>query len=655
MRYVVLILSLLFLFCNLQNLIAQTYDRTGKDHALFFAVSDYEEWGDLKGPVPNAKAIAKLLEDDYGFKTEVVENPTRSDILNKLAQYNNPDKYEDDSQLLIFFGGHGNLDHFNTGIFAPSNASKKDMEGVSYIAYNRISQIIDNFPCKHIVLLIDACYSGNVIQPFYGFRGSNFGKRKGDSEDNYIRAKFIEAHKGYTRFVLTSGDEERTPDPSRFAEGIITGLKNGYNKEGLLSIDQLYSNFLKDKNPQPQRGSFGKQSNGDFLFLKKKEIATPNYQSQLYTVSKQQADEFKRNNNYKAAIETYKKAIRYGTAAQQLECENQITDCNYLAAMQEGRQLLAKSDCQNAKLSFQKALNYKPNDVKALQQIIAADDCLEDKSNSKNEESTEKLTSGTVIKDLPWLEMVYVEGGTFNMGSKEGISDEQPIHEVQVGDYYIGKYEVTVFQFKQFIDATGYQTDAEKEGYSSIWNGSSWEKSEGVNWEYDTKGNKRLNNDYNHPVIHVSWNDAIAFCNWISEKMNLKYRLPTEAEWEYAARGGSKSKGYTYAGGNSLDEVAWNNTNSGSKTHPVGEKKTNELGIHDMSGNVWEWCSDWYENDYYGNSAKENPQGPENGDYRVLRGGSWDGNSYNCRVANRYRHNPNFRDKYDGFRLVRDS
>ena len=263
--------------------------------------------------------------------------------------------------------------------------------------------------------------------------------------------------------------------------------------------------------------------------------------------------------------------------------------------------------------------------------------------------------NGDIIKDLPWLEMVYVEGGTFKMGSEEGDSDEKPIHEVSVNNYYIGMYEVTVAQFKRFIDATSYQTDAEKDGDSYIWNGSEWEKKAGINWEYDTQGNRRPESEYQHPVIHVSWNDCKAFCNWLSKETGEDYRLPTEAEWEYVARGGNKSKGYNYSGSNSLDELAWYNGNSGSKTHSVGDKESNELGIYDISGNVWEWCSDWYGADYYGKSPKENPQGPENGEYRVVRGGSWGNSDNSCRVAGRNSVNPNSRVNDLGFRLVRDS
>jgi formylglycine-generating enzyme required for sulfatase activity len=254
-----------------------------------------------------------------------------------------------------------------------------------------------------------------------------------------------------------------------------------------------------------------------------------------------------------------------------------------------------------------------------------------------------------VDKNLP--EMVFVKGGTFQMGSEDGGDDEKPIHSITVSDFYIGKYEVTVAEFEKFIKAAGYKTDAEKEGYSYIWI-DKWEKMEGVYWKYDAEGNQKLRSDYNHPVIHVSWNDATAYCKWLKETTGKGYRLPTEAEWEYAAGGGNKSKGYTYSGSNTIGNVAWYYKNSDSKTHPVGQKSSNELGIYDMSGNVWEWCSDWYGSDYYKNSSSNNPKGANSGTYRVLRGGAWDGSPASCRIADRSISTPAYRYNNVGFRVV---
>ena len=221
-------------------------------------------------------------------------------------------------------------------------------------------------------------------------------------------------------------------------------------------------------------------------------------------------------------------------------------------------------------------------------------------------------------------EMIRVEGGTFTMGSNSGYDDAKPTHQVTLDGFQIGKYPVTVGQYKAFVEATGRSMP------------------DAPSWGWQDK----------HPMVMVNYNDAVAYCNWLSEKYGGDWRLPTEAEWEYAARGGNKSRGYTYAGGNDLWDVAWYEDNAGGQTQSVGRKKANELGIHDMTGNVWEWCRDWYDEDYYSNSPSANPRGPSSGSFRVLRGGSWNHSATYCRVALRSYSAPSFRRTFRGFRVV---
>jgi formylglycine-generating enzyme required for sulfatase activity len=217
------------------------------------------------------------------------------------------------------------------------------------------------------------------------------------------------------------------------------------------------------------------------------------------------------------------------------------------------------------------------------------------------------------------------------MGSNDGESDEKPVHPVTVGDFYMGKYEVTVAQFRQFVNETGYQTDAGKGDGSYIWTGSAWEKRSGVTWKCDAVGNIRPQGAYNHPVIHVSWNDANEYCLWLSRKTGKSYRLPNEAEWEYAAGSGTPHTKYSWGfgdpygknGGNVADESAtrkfeWTGTWGGydddhETTAPVGSFNPNDFGLYDMTGNVWEWCGDWYGSNYYKSSPSLNPKGASEG------------------------------------------
>lgn len=252
------------------------------------------------------------------------------------------------------------------------------------------------------------------------------------------------------------------------------------------------------------------------------------------------------------------------------------------------------------------------------------------------------------------LETVFVKGGMFTMGCQmsqsDCFSDEKIPHEVTLSDFHIGKYEVTVAQFAKFIEATNYKTDAEKMGWCYVWRQKGWSKKDNVNWKCDVNGKELAVSNYNHPVIHVSWNDAKSYCEWLSKTTGKTYRLPTEAEWEYAAGGGSQSQNFKFSGSNSIDEVAWYKSNSDNSVHPVGTKKSNELGIYDMTGNVWEWCSDWYGR--YQSEAQTDPLGPSFGKDYILRGGSWC-NAEDCgRKSNRNGNNPDYRGSRAGFRVV---
>lgn len=236
------------------------------------------------------------------------------------------------------------------------------------------------------------------------------------------------------------------------------------------------------------------------------------------------------------------------------------------------------------------------------------------------------VNSVVAQKKIKEPKMVFVEGGTFKMGSLKGESDEQPEHDVTVKSFYISKTEITVGEYYQFCEESG------------------WPKPEVPMWGDDEK----------LPVVNVSWKDAGAYALWLSRKTGKKFRLPTEAEWEFAARGGIKSGGYIYSGGKNPDKIAWYyETTYGSSAQHVASKAENELGIFDMSGNVWEWCKDSYTWKYYVEKDKDGyTKAISGGNYRVIRGGGWDSEASHCRTTNRDRDVPESKKDNLGFRVV---
>lgn len=257
------------------------------------------------------------------------------------------------------------------------------------------------------------------------------------------------------------------------------------------------------------------------------------------------------------------------------------------------------------------------------------------------------ITLQFLAEQLPGIplpgEFVFIKGGSFMMGSPDdetGRSDDETQHQVHVSDFYIGKYPITIAQFQTFIRESKLGTDINKTGSSKILN---------------NKGPTAKQ----HPVVDVSWNEAIDYCQWLSNKLKAIFRLPTEAEWEYACRAGTTTPFNTGVNLSSAQSNYEGNYSEGKylvKTAPVGSYPPNSWGVYDMHGNVREWCLDWHGEEYYNECNQQgivvNPQGPVTGSFRVLRGGGWDEYVVNCRSAYRSINGPDSRDVDIGFRLV---
>lgn len=257
--------------------------------------------------------------------------------------------------------------------------------------------------------------------------------------------------------------------------------------------------------------------------------------------------------------------------------------------------------------------------------------------------------------------MIHIEKGSYNMGSYYGDKDEKPPHKIVIDyDFEISKYEVTVQSFKSFIRATGYKTDAEKNNSCYTWINDIWVYKTGVTWK-----NPNYLQEDTHPVVCVSWEDSKQYIEWLNKQTNKNYRLPTEAEWEYIAKAGTSTK---WSFGNnkkhlkfhaniadSLSTYTWKESwNDGYKyTAPVGSYMANQLGVHDMYGNVWEWCEDWYAENYQNTPRNGSTNNKNHNKKKVFRGASWINFPSSTRSANRFYDTPTSRYNVIGFRVAR--
>lgn len=290
--------------------------------------------------------------------------------------------------------------------------------------------------------------------------------------------------------------------------------------------------------------------------------------------------------------------------------------------------------------------------------------------------------------------MVSVPGGSFVMGSMD-YDNEKPPREVRLNAFKISAFETTVDNFNDFVQATGYKTVAETEGWAWLFGNEGWKKQPDLHWKHGAGGELRPQSEYNHPVLYLCWYDVLMYCNWKSQREGLRpyyiidtsqkdpnnaavddtkkwtvrtdrssdgYRLPTESEWEYAAGGGGKQHKFAWGdnapsgkqGGNIADWTTAYYKDNYLYTAPVGLYAPNAFGLYDMSGNVWEMCWDWYADNYYGQES-DNPQGPSMGFIRIMRGGSWFDQVPGCRTTARMGIVPNACNSFAGFRLARNA
>ncbi|MDO5496463.1 MAG: formylglycine-generating enzyme family protein [Alistipes sp.] len=344
--------------------------------------------------------------------------------------------------------------------------------------------------------------------------------------------------------------------------------------------------------------------------------------------SKGDRSDKKRQEKTESAMPEYKqKALDYAIAVY--EAEEMGDECQMSEISVDIAKYVATLSNKHRKIfekTYKEQYDLLANSESYLSDMTARDERGGRKSAHQNTYEKDFVESERGLN----MRMVYVEGGTFTMGASEYDSEaygrEKPAHQVTLSPFYIAECEVTQYQWRKIMGSTVYD-QKELSGDSAKY---------GVGDDY--------------PMCYVSYEDAKAFCRELSLLTGRTYVLPTEAQWEFAAYGGVNSAGYKYSGGHSINDVAWYGDNSGSTTHPVGQKLSNELGLYDMCGNIYEWCSDWQGS--YSDESLFNPVGPNGGEWKVLRGGCWASVAGNCRITSRGNSSPSSRNNIIGFRVV---
>lgn len=640
-KYILFLFLFLFLFLCLPTFFANQNSyfsgypdiRIGKDYALFFAINEYDHLNELQKPIENAEAIAEELKNNFGFHTEIVENATYDDIEEKLNDYkdnfakNANGQYDSNGQLLIFFSGHG-VEENENGFFLPKDAKPGKYHRTS-IGYEYWREYFNGIDCKHILIAIDACFSVNFDPSWRNRPGLNINKRPGElSEGEKLWGNH---HKYKTRIFFTADAKaDETPDRSTFAKKFLEGLKSGGGDDGVLTSSELFT-FIESASPKPHRGDFGDDEAGSSFLFK-----------------------FERNNDLlKQDINAWKIADQASSVSAYLEYIQKFPNGEFKElALKKIKEIDNSSSGNKEELlwgmvmeldsrkAFENYLMQYPNGkyselAKEKVRIL-----------SENELQNIKEVGRKLDKTDP---MVFVKGGHFTMGctfeqSKFCKADEKPSHKVNLNDFFIKRYEVTNKEYCEFLNERGNEVE-EGESWLDISSSSCliYKK----DFHFFPKDGKE-----NHPVVEVTWFGARAYCKWLSQKIGREHRLPTEAEWEFAARGGQFSNGYLYSGSNNIKEVAWFSENSEGHPHMVGQKEPNELGLFDMSGNVWEWCLD-NKREYLSKIPKKNPKGSKPKFNAVIRGGSWYLDSSFQRVSKRGKTSTSQPHFSTGFRYVR--
>lgn len=659
--------------------IAPTGEQVQGDTWLFvIGIDSYLSWPRLTTAVNDAKKVRDVLLERYHFdKDRLIElydtDATRKNIMGGFVRLAKNVKPED--SVLIFYAGHGHLDPITkAGSWVPVESATDDPS--AWVKNNDIKDYLNAnaVQAKHILLVSDSCFAGDF---FRGARGA-----LPEVNDAVVK----KAYQLSSRQALTSGGVEPVTDSgfggnSVFSHFLVAALKDN-TKPFLIPSDlfpQVKAGVAQNAEQFPQLGGLygvGGQEGGEFVFFLKQDLSNARQLKEMDAAEQTRQAELLRLKQMEAEAAAAKQREQEEIAKKQKELDGldqQIVvmkqrlgsgvttgpneGLQTMLAMvkqkeEQGRRLVElKKQREEEEAKRQAEINRLRAEAEAKRRApILADIATYEEIMALpyGKEMAETVWQSLVSKypearqvasghlglfkvatklvdyadQTTDMEFVLVKGGCFHMGSGSGTDREKPVHEVCVDDLYMGRTEVTQGQ---------------------------WTKINGSNPAYFKTGD-------NYPVESVSWYDVQGYISQLNSISGGKnYRLPTEAEWEYAARSGGGLEGF--AGGNEVHDVAWYQENSFDTTHSVGKKKSNSMGLFDMSGNVMEWCNDLGDYDYYSMSPRVNPQGPSgNWRFRVCRGGSWADSPHDMKTTSRmvqaHLFEPGQSSNRLGFRLV---
>ena len=600
----------------------------GKNWLLVIGIDEYTHHRKLGNAVADAKGFAEVMTTRFGF--EFLHKPlynaeaTRTEIVEALSKCEDLAEHD---RLIVFYAGHGwykmKTKH---GYLVPSEA-----EGIpnrDFISVNAILDIFKGVDAKHVLLIVDCCFGGS------------FGVDRNELNIQMTQKVVADLDTKRSRMVLSSGGIEPVSDGfvsvnhSPFTAPLLDILKS--NDQSFIVLSDVFPLLRKktkwNTNQMPQYKVLQHlgHEDGELAFYCT-DLESPEERAYRELMEKQSIAlmekfirEF-RESSRKAEVRVLLKDKRIELAWKKIMNSRYIEDFDEFLELYPESSYAELAQQKIDELEIADATEENARKEKERLEIERKKRTEAERKQREETEKQKKIAEKNARKEKDRLaaierkkreeeerlrllyepEMVSVKGGTFNR-------DKQ---KVTLSDFSIGKYPITQKQWQNIMGDNPSRFKGET-----------------------------------LPVEQVSWDDCQAFIKKLNEKTGKKYRLPTEAEWEFAARGGTKSKGFKYAGSNDLKEVAWFSENSENKTHPVGLNEANELGIHDLSGNVWEWCEDWY--GAYTEGSVTNPKGAETGSERVYRGGSWAYSAEHCRVAFRNSYTPAYRNGNLGFRLV---